>query len=211
MFEGLIKLTEKIEITSQTVSFMHLWYNQTFKIGGNSFFFKNYFDRGIQCVGDFIDQNGSLYLFDMFMQKWNVRTNCVHYNSIHSSITRVIRVYKFILPFSYEMVRPFRPQIIKVICCSKTGCRPIYDVLNVNDFHRKSQNKWITELNLKDNFGWKFVFDLPFYLTKDSKLQWFQFKIVHRIIGTNHLLSKMGLKDYCSFCYQYPETSVHLF
>jgi len=179
--------------------------------GGNSFFFKNYFDRGIQCVGDFIDQNGSLYLFDMFMQKWNVRTNCVHYNSIHSSITRVIRVYKFILPFSYEMVRPFRPQIIKVICCSKTGCRPIYDVLNVNDFHRKSQNKWITELNLKDNFGWKFVFDLPFYLTKDSKLQWFQFKIVHRIIGTNHLLSKMGLKDYCSFCYQYPETSVHLF
>ena len=41
MFEGFIQLTEKIEISSQTVSFMHLWYNQTFKIGGNSFFFKN--------------------------------------------------------------------------------------------------------------------------------------------------------------------------
>ena len=125
----------------------------------------------------------------------------------------MIRLYNFELPFSYEIVRPFRPQIIKVIYCSKTGCRPIYDVLNLNDFHLKSQNKWITELNHQDNFGWKFVFDLPFYLTKDSKLQWFQFKIVHRIIGTNHLLSKMGLKenDYCSFCNQYPETSAHLF
>ena len=75
MFEGLIKLTEKIEITSLTVSFMHLWYNQTFKIGGNSFFFKNYFDRGIQFVDDFIDQHGNLYPFDMFMQTLNVLTN----------------------------------------------------------------------------------------------------------------------------------------
>ena len=134
----------------------------------------------------------------MFIQKWNVRTNFVQYNSIHSSIKRVIRLYNFELPFSYEIVRPFRPQIIKVIYCSKTGCRPIYDVLNLNDFHLKSQNKWITELNHQD---------------KDSKLQWFQFKIVHRIIGTNHLLSKMGLKenDYCSFCNQSPETIVHLF
>ena len=50
---------------------MHLWY----KIGGNSFFFKNYFDRGIQFVGDFINQNGNLYPFDIFMQIWNVRTH----------------------------------------------------------------------------------------------------------------------------------------
>ena len=75
MFEGFIKLTEKIEITRQTVSFMHLWYNQMFKKVDNSFFFKNYFDRGIQLVGDFIDQNGYLYPFVIFMQKWNVRTH----------------------------------------------------------------------------------------------------------------------------------------
>ena len=69
------------------------------------------------------------------MQKWNVRTHILQYNSILCSIKRVIRLYSFILTFSYEIVRPFRPQIIKVICCSITGCRPIYDVLNLNDFH----------------------------------------------------------------------------
>jgi len=89
VFEGFIKLTEKIEITSQTVAFMHLWYNQTFKIGDNSLLFKNYLDRGIHFVGDFIDQTGNLYPFYIFMQKWNVRTNFVQYNSIHSSIKRV--------------------------------------------------------------------------------------------------------------------------
>jgi len=47
----------------------------TLSHGGNSFFLKNYFDREVQFVGDFIDQNGNLYPFDMFMQKWNVRRN----------------------------------------------------------------------------------------------------------------------------------------
>jgi len=54
---------------------MHLWYNYTFKISGDNCFLKNYFDRGIQSVGDFINQTGNLYPFDIFMQKRNVRTN----------------------------------------------------------------------------------------------------------------------------------------
>ena len=140
------------------------------------------------------------------MQKWNVRTNFVQYNSIHSSIKRVIRLYNFELPFSYEIVRPFRPQIIKVIFCSKTGCRPIYDVLNLNDFHLKSQNKWITELIHQDNFGCKFAFDLPFYLTKDSKLQWFQFKI-----GDNSLLFKNYLDRGIHFVGDFIDQNGNLF
>ena len=127
MFEGYIKLI--IAITSQTVPFMHLWYNQRFKIGGNSFFFKNYFDRGIPFVGDFIDQNGNVYPFDIFMQIWNVRTHFLQYDSILSSVKRVIRLYNFELPFSYEIVCPFRPHFLYVVL----------KLLNLNDFQLKSQ------------------------------------------------------------------------
>ena len=56
-------------------------------------------------------------------------------------------------------------------------------------------------MNLPDAFGWKYVYELPFFLTKDSMLQWFQYRINHRILGTNRLMFKMGIvdKENCSF------------
>ena len=75
----------------------------------------------------------------------------LQYNVIRSSIKRGIRLYDFELTFSYEIVFPFSQQIIKkVICSSKTICRPIYDVLNLSDVQLISQNKCLTELNLQE-------------------------------------------------------------
>ena len=57
-------------------------------------------------------------------------------------------------------------------------------------------------MNLADNIGWKFVYELPFLLTKDSTLQWFPNRINHRILGTTRLMFKMEIVDNenCSFC-----------
>jgi hypothetical protein len=63
------------------------------------------------------------------------------------------------------------------------------------------------------NLDWQTIYSLPFRCTKDTKLQWFQFRINHRILGTNYLLSKMGIRNdnLCSFCGTEPETLCHLF
>ena len=45
------------------------------------------------------------------------------------------------------------------------------------------EDKW--SLRLNKNFDWKKVHNMSFYTTKSSKLHWFQYRIVHRIIGTN--------------------------
>ncbi len=58
------------------------------------------------------------------------------------------------------------------------------------------------------------VYQLPFKISKDSKLQWFQYRINNRILGTNYLLKKKkGIKgnDSCTFCGSSPETLSHLF
>jgi hypothetical protein len=49
--------------------------------------------------------------------------------------------------------------------------------------------------------------------TKSSKLQWFQYIIIHRILGTNSLLYKINQKpnDKCSFCLEEVETIEHIF
>ena len=66
--------------------------------------------------------------------------------------------------------------------------------------------------NLKIN-GWKYVYELPFLLTKDSMFQWFQYKINHVMLGTHRLMFKMGIVDNenCSFCNHFSETILNLF
>ena len=73
--------------------------------------------------------------------------------------------------------------------------------------------KWGGDLNLDDNFNWQTVLSLPFNIEQDTNLKWFQFRIIHRILGTNYLLTKMRLKqnDKCTFCNIDKETIKHLF
>ena len=50
-------------------------------------------------------------------------------------------------------------------------------------------------------------------ITNDVKVQWFQYRITHRILGTNSLLNKMKITNdpLCSLCTQSDETLEHLF
>ena len=50
--------------------------------------------------------------------------------------------------------------------------------------------KWGAELNLGPTFCWKNILTFPFSLVKDTNLRWVQFRIIHRILGTNSLLCK---------------------
>ena len=60
---------------------------------------------------------------------------------------------------------------------------------------------------------WEVVFHICFKTVQDNNLIWLQYRILHRILGTQHLLNKMG-KAACSLCLQcniFPETIMHLF
>ena len=48
---------------------------------------------------------------------------------------------------------------------------------------------------------------------KETKLQTFQFKLLHRKIATNYYLYKIGipLTEICTFCEQNTESLIHLF
>jgi hypothetical protein len=50
-------------------------------------------------------------------------------------------------------------------------------------------------------------------LPMEIRLRWFQYRIIHRIIGTNSFLCKIGIIDspLCTFCKESSETILHLF
>ena len=64
----------------------------------------------------------------------------------------------------------------------------------------KVQSKWNKYL-LSPVGDWTTYYSVPFLCTSASKLRSFQFRVLHRIIGTNVLLMKMGIKDSDEFLF----------
>ena len=62
-------------------------------------------------------------------------------------------------------------------------------------------------------YNWKWIYSLPYRITKDTHLHWLQARLVHRIFPTKYLLTKMNIlnDDLCSFCSIEVESLVHLF
>ena len=66
-------------------------------------------------------------------------------------------------------------------------------MFNVKMLHLSIQSKWEKEVHtgvvIED---WSFTYCIPFPVTKDTKLQDFQYKLIHRILITNALYIDVG-------------------
>ena len=90
----------------------------------------------------------------------------------------------------------------------------MYNCLNENNSQPACVSKWNQKLSTNYNMNdWKTFFSIPFTVTNDRKMQWFQIRILHRIIGTNDFLYKIKYieNNLCTFCRQKAETIEHLF
>ena len=74
------------------------------------------------------------------------------------------------------------------------------------------QAKW-NEYFADDSIQWKNVHGQVFKKTNNTYIQWLQTRIIHRILGTNTLLFKMGLSNSktCTFCKMSEESITHSF
>jgi hypothetical protein len=67
-------------------------------------------------------------------------------------------------------------------------------MLNVKMLPLNIQSKWEKEVHtdivIED---WSFIYCIPFSVTKDTKLQDFQYKLIHRILNTNSFLYRWAL------------------
>lgn len=191
---------------------MPIWCNNCIKVGGSTVLYQNWVDQGILFINDLLDRNGDIISYEIFQRTYQIRTNFLQFEGIVASIRDFLQNCRFQhLPVRAE--EPFIPLVLKYISKDKKGCRAIYDKFTSNTCTPAAVAKWHNDLNLPLDFDWKKTFGLPFRVTNDTGLKWFQYRINHRILGTNYLLSKMNLKDNdrCSFCQNHRETIKHLF
>jgi len=85
-------------------------------------------------------------------------------------------------------------------------------LLKKNSITPTAQLKYSKEFNLKFEV-WRNIYLLPRYCTKDNILKEFQYKILHRYLGTNKMLYKCGLssRNTCRLCNLQIETINHVF
>jgi hypothetical protein len=104
---------------------------------------------------------------------------------------------------------------LKDIISDINGAKPFYYIVNKNRSNPTSIKKWTKKplhLALSEN-EWKIIFEIPYRIIKYTKFQWFQTRILHSIIGINHLLYKIKYKEFflCSLCSSDVESIEHLF
>ena len=74
--------------------------------------------------------------------------------------------------------------------------REIYEAMS--DFEADqlgNEIKWNTEFGTEqDSKNWQHVYNVCFNTIQDNTYIWFQYRIIQRILGTNHFLKKFKLQ-----------------
>ena len=187
---------------------MPIWYNEKFLIDNQTIFFKNWYEKGVLTVNDLWNSN-SFYTLDEFNVKFNMNCNYLQYYSVISVVKKIMKNVNFNLN-QPKVFYPYIPLHLQSILKQVKGSKKMYEILNTNSTLPTSQGKW--SFFSFDQSTWNNIYILPFTVTKDSKLQWLQYRINHHILTTNKYLYKVGLTDssQCSFCKSHTETILHI-
>ena len=190
-----------------------LWENEWFKIGGAEINYKKWRTAGIDFVSDLVHVNQNRFLFLHEIEtNYGLRLNFLEYNSviraIKSNFKHLFQENATFIPIP----KPFIPFHFSFILKDKKGCRSICKQLMSLKIP-KAKQKW--EVKLNSSFSddeWKIYSLLPFKCTMDTKLRWFQYRILNGILTTNTFMFKIGKRNdnICTFCNEEPETINHL-
>ena len=73
--------------------------------------------------------------------------------------------------------------VMRKLFAIKNGCKQYYYILTNNTNIIKAESKW--EELFHSDINWTQIYSKPFNTTSDTKLRWFQCRLLHTIITTN--------------------------
>ena len=211
VLEAWIKLQSETKRQKiEDILSMIIWNNDNFKIDNKPIFLKKWFDKKIYYVKDIINKN-TFYTFEEITSVYNLQTNFLEYYGLINTIRRYIQSTNLQLEnlFFYNCYIPFS---LKIILKTSRGSKAMYSILNNKSVYSKSKEKWEQSFD-NTELKWTLIYNIPVKCCNNTKMHWFQYRILHRILATNDLLMKYKIRDdnICSFCKREPEKLEHLF
>ena len=180
---------------------MCLWNNHLITIGGKPIVFQSLKNNGIYFVNDLFKCDGSFYDYHTFCQEFHLSLNFLHFIGLKRALGTIFDLNRV----NKKLTMPIRPFRLDILLRSQKGCQVFYRVLNdsTNLSNNRVKSKWERDMGIViPDRQWRDINRLPFNTLMSSKLIWFQYRLTNRILGTNVLLRKIGIRDsdLCSFC-----------
>lgn len=209
VFQTLISLNEKTDITEESLLKCPIFYNNNIQVGGKAIYYNTWYNKGVRYLTDLVNDNGELYSQEEFSNITGIQTNYLQYYGTIQAIKSYIKHTN--LTLHHKEQYPFIPSHICFLLKQNKGSRTMYNVLNQNREVPTGKLAWNKIYNINED-DWKQIYMYPFRITKYSAVRWFQINIIHNILVTNKLLFQMKIKNnfLCSFCQEYEETTTHL-
>ena len=140
-----------------------------------------------------------------------VNLNFISYNGIVQSVKQYLKKIKFEVSDIEPMSGPSaQPHILTILTATK-GTKNTYGILIAPVPKIKGIETWENRLGLI--IEQEKVFKKLKITTRDTRLRWLQYRILHNILTTNKSVAKYNTTqdELCSFCKTHPESIEHLF
>ena len=193
-----------------------LWYNPL--ISPEPLFIRSWYKAGIYTVSDILNNEFQMIDLNTVQDKYNITINWLDYARVKNSLKLFLRNHitqEIDIP---ELdIRPFIPHHLKILCKPNSNSQLFYRILNINqnlNIQISAKQRWERDLSVTINEqAWNSIFRLTNNFVHDNHLKWFQYRILHRILGIKKLLHEMQITgdNLCGLCNEYPETILHLF
>jgi hypothetical protein len=187
----------------------NLWYNNMITIDNKSFFWKKWQLHGIQYIDDLLDTQGEFLNLDALNEKYKVNCTFMDHLRIRQAIPGIWRqTITLHQTFRHldEEHRPFYIINSEKSCNILTSSTKIFYWKfvnkNIHDVKPTCLSRWSNSYEI-DPTIWPAIFSAPFKACRETQLQSFQYRVIHRILPCNEWLyiRKVISSDQCTYRY----------
>ena len=199
--------TSWFEIYSRTspihCMFEKLWDNKFVIVDNKPVHYQTWIDKGIVYLKDIVDTTGKAISKQMLEDKYDFKIKQMDYNSLISAIPAQWR--SATLNNCNHPINTQDTQLLlgdKQVKLSELYCKQFTNFFLSNLYSEPAcQTKWMKYMEVDKN-DWACFYQTPYVVTRDTKIQSLQYRILNRFFPCNYILSKWyaNESEICNYC-----------
>ena len=182
-----------------------IWNNRYITISNKPYCIDKWQKAGISTISDILDGECNFLSHTELCNKYNISCNFLEILQIRQSIP--IHWRNMLSNVDLKKTTKKAVQINdKLVPVDRLSCKFYYWLLIYKKLRKPQCTiKWAEHFPLfknVENSIWERIYEMPYKVTRETKLQSFQFRIIHRIIPCNKWLYNISIKSTskCNFC-----------
>ena len=156
-----------------------LWYNKKI-INGHNFYINEWYRKGIRQAADLLDDQGNIYDFDVFKNRFGLRGTFLDFQSL---IRKIRNGWKILLNNNKDIAIANKFNVncniyVHYLLKDKKGCRRFYDSM-AQSKTTELTNTWMQEFGFINEEEYR-IFNKVIRNVKEIELKDFQFKVTNK-------------------------------